>query len=106
MRHKPTWGEFWWADLDHAGRRPVLVLTRPEAVGRLPRILVVPATRTVRGLPSEVHLDESDGLPSACVLNLDTPALVESLWLTERIGSISAHRWSEVCTALHRAVNC
>lgn len=87
-------------------RRPVLVLTRPEAVHRLPRILVAPATTRVRGLPSEVDLDQTDGLPRACVLNLDTPELVPRAALTDYIATLGPHRWGEVCAALERAVNC
>lgn len=103
---RPNWAELWWCELADAGRRPVLVLTRPEAVERLPRLLVVPATTRIRGLPSEVPLDETDGLPTSCVLNLDTPELVERHRLTERLGRLSAQRWHEVCTALAAAVNC
>jgi mRNA interferase MazF len=102
----PGWAELWWCDFDEAGRRPVVVLTRPEAVGRLPRLLVAPATTRIRNLPSEVTLDVDDGVPAPCVLNLDTPELVERYRLTERIGRLSAQRWHDVCNALASAVNC
>jgi mRNA interferase MazF len=102
----PGWAEIWWTDFETAGRRPALVLTRPDAVGRLPRILVAPATTRVRGLPSEVALDASDGLGRDCVLNLDTPELVGRYALVEYISTLSATRWHEVCEALARAVNC
>ncbi len=102
----PKWAELWWCDLDDAGRRPVLVLTRPEAVDRLPRLLVAPATTRVRNLPSEVHLDIEDGVPKPCVLTLDTPELVSRHRLTERLGQLSARRWHDVCRALNAAINC
>ena len=35
-------------------RRPVLILTRDEVIDRLNGIIVVPATRTIRGLATEV----------------------------------------------------
>jgi mRNA interferase MazF len=35
-------------------RRPVLILTRNEIIDRLNEIIVVPATRTIRGLTTEV----------------------------------------------------
>lgn len=100
------WGELWWTDLDGAGRRPALVLTRPEAVGRLPRLLVAPATTRIRNLPSEVALGQGDGVPKPCVLNLDTPELVSRYALVEYISTLSALRWHEVCVALEAAVNC
>ena len=42
-------------------RRPVLVLTRNDVIDRLNEIIVVPATRTIRGLTSEVVLTADDG---------------------------------------------
>jgi mRNA interferase MazF len=105
-RQRPKWAELWWCDFGEAGRRPVLVLTRPEAADRLPRLLVAPATTHVRDLPSEVHLDRDDGLPKPCVLNLDTPELVDRRALTDFISALSAQRWHEVCNALAGAINC
>lgn len=37
-------------------RRPVLILTRDEVLDRLNEIIVVPATRTIPGLATEVIL--------------------------------------------------
>ncbi len=106
VSRRPNWAELWWCELPSAGRRPVLVLTRPEAVERLPRLLVAPATTRIRGLPSEVPLDEADGAPRPCVLNLDTPELVPRSTLVEFIAPLPAYRWHDVCVALERAVNC
>ena len=47
-------------------RRPVLILTRNEVVDRLNEIIVVPVTRTIRGLTTEVELTPEDGMPVAC----------------------------------------
>jgi mRNA-degrading endonuclease toxin of MazEF toxin-antitoxin module len=52
-------------------RRPVLILTRNEVIDRLNEIIVVPVTRTIRGLTTEVILTPDDGMPVECVLNLD-----------------------------------
>ncbi len=106
MRQLPGWAELWWTDFEDAGRRPALVLTRPEAARLLPRLLVAPATTNVRGLPSEVALDVTDGVDRNCVLNLDTPELVDRFALVEYIATLSVTRWDEVCTALARAINC
>jgi mRNA interferase MazF len=56
-------------------RRPVLILTRNELIERLNEIIVVPATRTIRGPPSEVILTSDDGMPAACALNFDHVSL-------------------------------
>lgn len=47
-------------------RRPVLILTRNEIIERLNEIIVVPATRTIRGLASEVILTPDDGMHALC----------------------------------------
>ena len=52
-------------------RRPVLILTRSEVIGRLNEIIVVPATRTIRGLTTEVVLTTDDGMPTLSALNFD-----------------------------------
>jgi mRNA interferase MazF len=52
-------------------RRPVLILSRDSVLPRLNEIIVVPATRTIRGIDTEVVLTEDDGMPTACALNFD-----------------------------------
>lgn len=106
MQRRPGWGDVWWVETEIAGRRPAVVLTRPQAIARLPRILVAPATTHVRSLPSEVRLDESDGMPRECVLALDTPELVSRAHFVEYITTLSVVRMHEVCRALTIAVNC
>jgi hypothetical protein len=44
-------------------RRPVLTLTRSDVIDRLNEIIVAPATRTIRGLATEVVLSPEDGMP-------------------------------------------
>ena len=102
----PSWGDVWWVESEEISRRPVVVLSRPEAIPHLPRVLVAPATTTVRGLPSEVSLDEQDGMPRPCVLTLDTPELVSKALLVDFVTTLSPVRMQQVCRALSVAVNC
>src|SRR6266571_2117054 len=67
------------------GRRPFLILTRERAIPVLQRLIVVPATRTVRGIPSEVALSEEDGMPEPCVISFDNVTTVPKALPTERI---------------------
>ena len=107
VNRQPSWAELWWTDFDEpVGRRPALVLSRPEAAAVLPRLLLAPATTTVRGLPSEVALGPEDGLPRECVINLDTPEMLSRHHLVEYIATLSALRWQEVCDAIAAAINC
>jgi mRNA interferase MazF len=43
-------------------QRPVLVLTRGGAAGRLATVTVAPIASTIRGVPSEVILNIDDGM--------------------------------------------
>ena len=51
-------------------RRPVLILTRNRSIGVLNAVTVAPITSTIRDVPSEVILDEDDGLLNECAANL------------------------------------
>lgn len=99
-------GEVWWAELPGVGRRPVMVLTRQGAIDVLTSVLCVPATRTIRGIPTELELDEDDGMPSACALSFDNLATVPRSMLTTRICRLGSERLAEVCHCLKVAAGC
>lgn len=99
-------GEVWWYEDPRAGRRPFLILTRDEAVPVLNQVLAVPATRTVRGIPTEVSLSASDGMPTDCVLTVDNVTLVRVTLCTKRITQLSVERMRAVCEALRIATAC
>ncbi len=65
-------GEVRWYTFPHPNkRRPVLILTRDSALEFLGEVAVAPITTTIRGIPTEVPLTESDGMPRDCAVNLD-----------------------------------
>lgn len=99
-------GEVWWVEDPDGGRRPFLVLTRQTAVSILGSVIAVPATRTVRGIATEVVLDIDDGMPSECALSLDNVRGIAKEFFRERITRLSADRMSEVCRALAVATGC
>lgn len=99
-------GEVWWVEDPEAGSRPHLVLTRQTAVTTLTALLAVPATRTVRGIPTEVRLDEDDGMPAPCALSLDNTTLVPREFFVERICRLDSVKLDEVCRALAVATGC
>lgn len=101
-----TRGEVWWAEHPDVGRRPFLVLTRQSAVPVVNAVLAVPATRTIRGIPTEVSLDRSDGMPEECALSLDNLTTMPKELLRSRITRLSVARMSEVCRALSLASGC
>lgn len=99
-------GEVWWVEDPELGRRPHLVLTRQAAIPVLNRLLAVPATRTIRGIPSEVPVGQDDGMPAECVLSLDNVAVIPRAFFAERICRLRVERMAEVCSALAVATGC
>jgi mRNA interferase MazF len=99
-------GEVWWVEHPGAGRRPHLVLTRDAAIPALTSVLGVPATKTVRGIPSEVPLGPADGMPVECVLSLDNTRVVRKTYFVERICELGPDRMAHVCAALAHATGC
>jgi mRNA interferase MazF len=76
-------GEVRWLELEEEGRRPVLVLTRDEALPRLRNVVVALVTRTVRGIETEVEIGPADGMPVECAVSLDNLRTVPRGLLTE-----------------------
>jgi mRNA interferase MazF len=102
----PSRGEVWWHEPPHDKSRPMLVLTRDEAIDVLNLVLAVPITRSARDIPTHVHLDESDGMQGACALALDTTGPIAKGHLTRRITTLGPERMSAVCRALRTATGC
>jgi mRNA interferase MazF len=87
-------GDVWWHEPPEDKRRPVLILTRDEAVAALNKLVVAPATGTIRGIPSEVPVGPEGGMPQEGAISLDNTTLVRKALLTERIT-----RRSRACTS-------
>ena len=81
-------------------KRPVLILTRDEVARRLNETIVVPATRTIRGISSEVILTPDDGMPAACALNFDHISSAQRDRVGALISTLREERWEEVRRAL------
>ncbi len=99
-------GDICWAELPDEKRRPVLVLTRGEAIPVMRNVTVAYLTRTIRGIPSEVRLGSADGMPDECVVSLDNLRTVSQSRLSDPITSLAGKRMQEVCRALAIASGC
>jgi len=99
-------GQVWWGELPEVGRRPFLVMTRDAAIPVLSAVLAAPVTRTVRGIPTELALSRSDGLPHDCAASFDNLRVVPKANLVEHLCTLDAVRLFEACAALHAAVDC
>ena len=100
----PRQGEVWWAETEER-RRPVLVVTRTEAIEVLTAIVVAPVTRTIRGIPTEIALGDAEGLPVECVASFDNVQRIRRSSLTERIGALGSRR-REICLTLDALADC
>ena len=101
---RPRQGEIWWAELE-SSRRPVLIVTRSEAVPVLTGIVVAPVTRTIRSIASEIALGAEEGLDVDCVANFDSLQRITRTALTTKLGDLGVRR-SEVCVALAAMSDC
>lgn len=100
----PRQGDIWWAEAQDK-RRPVLVVTRSEAVPVLNWILVAPITRTIRGIPTEIPLGEEHGVDLPSVASFDNLQPIRKTFLTDRIGSLPFPR-NEICRTLAALADC
>ena len=101
----PRQGDVWWAEAE-SQRRPVLVVTRSDAIPVLDRIVVAPLTRTVRGIPTEIPFGPDDGLPVACAATFDNVQPISRRLLTEHVTALDPLRRGEICAALGALADC
>jgi mRNA interferase MazF len=87
-------------------QRPVVVLTRESAIRYLATVTVAPVTSTIRGVPSEVLLNEDDGMKTPCAVNLHNAITVSQRRLGRRVSRLSSARMSEICAALRFSFGC
>ena len=99
----PRQGEIWWAETEHK-RRPVLVVTRSEAVGVLTGIVAAPVSRTVRAIPTEIPWTGT----RACRASARPPSTTSSGYGGRRSPSGWAlrPRRKEICVALRALADC
>jgi len=98
-------GDLWWARLPApVGRRPVILLSRDSAYAVRESVTVAPITRTVHGIPVEVPLGPAEGLPTACVANLDNVLTIPKRSLERPLGSLLSQKMAEVDQALKFAL--
>ena len=100
----PAQGEIWWAEAEDK-RRPVLVVTRSNAIPVLTWVTIAPVSRTVRSIPTEIALDDRHGMNRECAASFDNLQPIRRSLLTERIGSLGPDQL-EICRALNALSDC
>lgn len=87
-------------------RRPVIVLSRDEAIAVLDTVTVAPITTTIRGIRSEVPVGVREGLKVPSAIKLDHIQTVSKSALKQFIGSVRGDTLTEVCQAVEHAFGC
>ena len=98
-------GDVYWAQFPApVGKRPVVLISRDEAYAIKARVTVVVVTRTVRGIPTEVRVGPSQGLPKVGVANADEIVTIPRTLLGDRIATLSRAKLDEIDAALRFAL--
>ncbi len=99
-------GEVWLYEHPDEKRRPALIVSRDEDIGRLFDAIAVPITSSIRGWDTEIQLGVADGMDRDCVLTVHNTFLAKKVYLTRHITTLDSARMTEVCRVLAQATGC
>ena len=93
-------GEICWYKFKSPDKqRPVLILTRNSAINYLGEITIAPITSTIRSIPTEVVLDEKDGMKNICAVNLDHMQTIPKSRIGAFITKLSTLKMQQISKA-------
>jgi mRNA interferase MazF len=100
-------GELRWADFGPpSGRRPVVILTRTNAIRVLTNVTVAPLSTAVRGIASEVTVGRQEGLSRPSAISCDNVITIPKRDLDARpIGMLGPARLDDLDAALRFALD-
>ena len=87
-------------------RRPVLVVSRDEAIAVLNNVVVAPVTSTIRDIPTCIPVGPAEGIDHDSVATFDSLAAVPKSVLTTRLGELGLGGRRRICDALDALANC
>jgi mRNA interferase MazF len=94
-------GEVWWVRFpEPVGRRQAVLISRNQAYRVRAAVTVVPLTRTIRGIPTEVPLGPAEGVPRKSVANADDLTTLSKARLETYMTTLS----TDTVDALERAI--
>ncbi len=103
-------GEVWDIDFPAefpapAGRRPAVLLTRDVILDRLDTVTVAPVTSTIRGIPTEVQIDENSGLDHVSAVSCDNVTTVPQRLCLRRRGTVDPATAQHIAAAVRLALD-
>ena len=98
-------GEIRWYTFKHPDKkRPVLILTRDSVLNYLGEVTVAPITSTIRSIPSEVIIDEKNGMKGLCAINLDHVQTISKSKIGSFISKLPKDKMKSIKLALNFAL--
>lgn len=86
--------------------RPVLVVTRNEAIDVPSTVVVAPLTTTIRDIPTCIPVGRHHGVDRDSVASFDNLAAVPKAALARRLGDLGPDKRRRICTALSKLADC
>jgi mRNA interferase MazF len=94
-------GEVRWYKFQQPDKtRPVVILTRTWILSYLGEVTVVPVTRTIREIPSQVILSKEDGMPGRCAVNCDHVQTISKGKVGPLITTLGRQKMREIANAI------
>ena len=98
--------ELWLMETPNQKGRPVLIISRDEAIPVLNNVVVAPITSTIRVIPTCIPVGPAEGIHHDSVATFDNLATVPKSTLTTRLGSLGPEGRSLICDAIEAMANC
>ena len=99
-------GDVRWYKFDRPDKsRPVVILTRDSIIPHIGEVTVAPVTSTIRDIPSEVLLDQKDGVAKECAINCDHLQTIAKGRIGSLLIRLSTARMREVRDAVAFALS-
>jgi len=90
----------WYTFKSPNKKRPVVILTRNSALNFLGEVTIALITSTIRDIPTEVILDQKDGMKTLSAINLDHIQTVSKGKIGAYISKLSDSKLDEIKPAL------
>lgn len=98
--------EIWLMTTPNQKVRPVLVVTRDEAIPVVNNVVVAPLTSTIREIPTCIAVGRDDGIDHDSVASFDNLAAVPKNVLSTRLGALGPDGRDRICAALAALADC
>ena len=95
----------WYTFKEPNKKRPVLILTRNDLIPLLNVVSVAEISSMTRENDAEIWLDESDGMPERCAVDLTNIQTVHKVKLGESITLLSPEKMGELRLAIEFVFN-